>query len=271
MDIKKFKDLRIEINSDCNRKCVFCPREDDVTRWKINKHNKKSLVRKFMSDEMVYSILDQNVNQDFNAIVSFMFYNEPTLDKRLFTFIDYANKLNTKVVLTTNGDRIKNSKSYAKEIFSRDIDLHISLYDYKNKGEAENLIRDWKAYLDELKINPAQYTLNAQYEDFGGRAGLVKPNNLKKKSNLYNSVPLNYDCKKIHSKMNIRFDGEVAICCEDSHVQYSLGNVYEKTLSEIWFGERMREATKILSEGRRKDITPCNKCIKGIKKVERNL
>ena len=90
MNIKKFKDLRIEINSDCNRKCVFCPRENDLTRWKINRHGKKSLVRKFMSDEIVYSILDQNINQGFNANVSFMFYNEPTLDKRLFNFIDYA-------------------------------------------------------------------------------------------------------------------------------------------------------------------------------------
>jgi radical SAM protein with 4Fe4S-binding SPASM domain len=224
-----------------------------------------------MSDEIVYSILDQNINQGFNANVSFMFYNEPTLDKRLLNFIDYANKLNTKVVLTTNGDRIKNSKSYAKEIFSRNIKLYISLYDYKNKDESVRLINNWQNYLNELKINPKQYELNAQYEEFGSRAGLVTPNNFEKKSKLYKSVPLEYDCKKIHSKMNIRFDGEVAICCEDSHVQHSLGNVYEKTLSEIWYGERMKEATKILSEGRRKDITPCNKCIKGIKKVESNL
>tara|TARA_Y100001973_G_C5205790_1_gene341493 strand:- start:2146 stop:2961 length:816 start_codon:yes stop_codon:yes gene_type:complete len=271
MNIKKFKDLRIEINSDCNRKCVFCPRENDQTRWKINSNGKKSLVRKFMSDEIVYSILDQNISQGFGATVSFMFYNEPTLDKRLFDFIDYANKLNTKVILTTNGDRIKNSKSYAKEMFSRDIELHISLYDYKNKDEAIRLINEWETYLNDLKVSPRQYTLNAQYEEFGNRAGLVAPNNFKKRSKLYNSVPLNYDCKKIHSKMNIRFDGEVAICCEDSHVQYTLGNVCEQTLTEIWYGERMRKATKILAEGRRKDITPCDKCIKGIKKVEKNL
>jgi radical SAM protein with 4Fe4S-binding SPASM domain len=64
--------------------------------------------------------------------------------------------------------------------------------------------------------------------------------------------------------MNIRFDGEVSICCEDSLVQYSLGNINDQTISEIWYGEKMINATRLLDRGLRKEIKPCSRCTKGV-------
>jgi len=271
MIINKFKNLRIEINSDCNRRCVFCPRGIDSTRWVVNEKGRKKLINKHMPSDLVYSILDQNKLQGFDAKVSFIFYNEPTLDERLFDFIDYADKIKTDMLLITNGDKIKKDEKYAKELFKKNISVNISLYDYKDNKGAIKLINFWNNYLDSLKVSRNKYKLYAEYLSFGDRAGLVQAGKANKTSNLYNQVPLNFDCKKIHSKMNIRYDGEVPICCEDASVQYSLGNVNNNSLSEIWYGEKMKIATKILSQGKRSDIKPCNKCIKGRKKVEKKL
>ena len=132
MQIGKFNNLRIEINSDCNRKCVFCPRGTDATRWVdgvLQKQGKQKLVDKKMKTEDVMSLLDQNVEQGFNATVSFVFYNEPVLDDRLIMLSEYAKSKGTRLVLTTNGDQIKDDPILAKEIFRVNDFVSVSLYD----------------------------------------------------------------------------------------------------------------------------------------------
>jgi radical SAM protein with 4Fe4S-binding SPASM domain len=265
--IKPFKAIRIEINSDCNRRCVFCPRSKDETRWKIDKKNKKKLINKKMSDDLVLSILDQNVDQGFNAIVGFDFYNEPTLDPRLFKFLSYALSKKCPTEIVTNGDTIKKDKEYAQEFFSLVSYTNISLYDYKDQEGRNKLVGWWHNYLDSLKISRRRYQLVGEYFNFGNRAGTVdRRNKYMGGSHLDSKVPLRVNCKKIHSKMNIRYDGEVPICCEDALVQHSLGNVHDNTLSEIWYGQKMKRATYLLMQGKRSEIDPCNKCVKGISK-----
>ena len=108
------------------------------------------------------------------------------------------------------------------------------------------------------------------FRGFTDRAGSIPRERKKKKFNRgaeYN-VPLVSDCKKISKKFNVRYDGEVALCCEDSHVKGSIGNVKNNTIEEIWWGEKMLYATSLLKEGRRKDLTPCDKCSVGLKAVK---
>lgn len=263
--IKPFSAIRIEIGSDCNRRCVFCPRSKDATRWKHNDSGKKELINKFMPDELVYSILDQNVEQGFNADVGFDFYNEPTLDDRLFKFLDYANEKKCRTEIVSNGDSIKKDKNYAIELFKKVSFTNISLYDYKDMQGRRKLMNWWVDYLNSINVRPSQYRLVGEYFNFGNRAGTVdRRNKYMGGAHLDDKVPFNANCKKIHSKMNIRYDGEVPICCEDALVQYSLGNVNKNTLSEIWYGEKMKIATELLARGKRSHINPCNKCVKSI-------
>ena len=119
--ISPFKNLRIEINSDCNRRCQFCPRDKDETRWLTNDKGRKKLIGKSMTDDMVYSILEQNVTQGFNATVGFDFYNEPTMDPRLFSFLDFALSTGCPTEIVTNGDTLKKDKEYAKSVLGKTI------------------------------------------------------------------------------------------------------------------------------------------------------
>lgn len=276
--IPPFKKLRIEPNSDCNRGCVFCPRDLDPTRWEI-KNERKKRVNLFMETDLVESILRQNIEQGFMAEVGFDFYNEPTSDDRLLHFAEYAKKVGTKNLnLVTNGDKIKKDPAYAEEIFKLFNHVQISLYDYKTNEKANELKKWWHNYLGQLstcskqkyKVSAANIeTINgvSTFSGFTDRAGAIPRERKKKKFNrgmAYNDkLPLHSGCRKIHKKFNIRFDGEVAMCCEDSHVKGSLGNVKNNTLEEIWWGERMKQATALLQKGHRKDLIPCNKCTVG--------
>lgn len=264
--ITPFKNLRIEINSDCNRRCQFCPRDKDKTRWSKNDKGKKKLIGKTMSDDTVYSILEQNVSQGFKATVGFDFYNEPTMDPRLFSFLDFALSTGCPTEIVTNGDNLKKDKAYAQEFFKRVVFTNISLYDYKDLEGRKKLINWWKSYLTDLNIPPQRYRLVGEYFNFGNRAGTVdRREKYMNGAHLDKKVPLNANCAKIHAKMNIRYDGEVPICCEDALVQYSLGNVNSNTLSEIWYGKKMQEATLHLAKGMRSEISPCDKCVKSVR------
>lgn len=261
--IRPFKAIRIEINSDCNRRCRFCPRDKDDTRWIVDDKGKKKLINKTMSDELVFSILEQNVKQGFNGVVGFDFYNEPTMDPRLLSFLDYANYTGCPTEIVTNGDKIKKEPDYAAKFFSKVTFTNISLYDYRDMEGRKKLMSWWTNYLDGLKVSQNSYRLVGEYFNFGNRAGTVdRRDKYMNGAELDSKVPLTAGCKKIHSKMNIRYDGEVPICCEDALVQYSLGNVNDSTLSEIWYGEKMKRATELLSKGNRAAINPCNKCVK---------
>lgn len=269
MNIPKFKKLRIEINSDCNRKCVFCPRGTDDTRWVLDDRNKQKLIEKYMSTEDVISLIDQNVEQGFNAEVGFDFYNEVTLDDRLLYFCDYTKGKGLPVEIVTNGDKLLGDKNYTRELFRLTRFVNISLYDYKDYAGRDALCQTWHKFLADCGIHRAQYKLVGDYFNFGNRAGLV---NRKKKymqgASLDQQVPLKANCKKIHSKLNIRYDGEVPICCEDSHVRYSLGNVLKSSIADVWYGEKMKQATELLRRGDRGAILPCSACVKSIVPVK---
>jgi len=246
-----FIHLRIEINADCNRKCYFCPRTTEALR----KNNTDR-----MPTSTALSIIDQSLEMGFNGSVGFNVFNEPTLDDRLFYFLDYVLVKGLKNMIVTNGDTLKQNKEYTVELFKRG-DVNLSLYDYKDQKGREKLISKWKQYLINLGISEEKVTFYGDYFGFGTRAGLVCDNRVKYKiQDLNRQLPLKAACKKVLTKINIRFDGEVLLCTEDALCQCSLGNINELSLSEIWYGEKRMEIVRILAKGKRGENIPCNQC-----------
>jgi len=60
--------------------------------------------------------------------------------------------------------------------------------------------------------------------------------------------------------MLIQHDGEVCLCCEDTSGAFQLGNVYDRSLEELWFSERHVEIIETLIAGRREDYDLCRNC-----------
>jgi radical SAM protein with 4Fe4S-binding SPASM domain len=66
-------------------------------------------------------------------------------------------------------------------------------------------------------------------------------------------------CAKPFREMSIRWDGNVAICCNDWTGAYKCGNVLDSTLEEIWNGPALAAARKKLYRGQR-TFGPCRGC-----------
>ena len=77
---KKLKSIQIETIQGCTLHCSFCP------------NSKIDYTMKLMSKKLYHSIIDQLKEMDFTGRVSPFLMNEPLLDKRLVSLVEYTCK-----------------------------------------------------------------------------------------------------------------------------------------------------------------------------------
>ena len=66
-------------------------------------------------------------------------------------------------------------------------------------------------------------------------------------------------CAKPFRELSVRWDGNVAICCNDWRGLYKCGNVVKDGLNAVWQSKAMGAARVKLYQGQR-DFGPCNGC-----------
>ena len=74
------------------------------------------------------------------------------------------------------------------------------------------------------------------------------------------NLSVNDPCEFLWDRMYVWFDGKVNPCDADYKSYLSYGNFNDKTIKEIWNGEIITKLREEHLEGKRKKITPCNKC-----------
>lgn len=73
--------------------------------------------------------------------------------------------------------------------------------------------------------------------------------------------PLNQKCSVVFRDFFIRWDGNIAICCNDFRGEYFVTNIRKcKRLEEAYFHQRLESARKFLIRGDRRAIYPCSVC-----------
>ena len=192
----------VEISSACNRSCPYCPRVDTNTR---------------LTTKMFNSIVDQLSDMGFKGRFTPSVYNEPLLDKRLYGLLRYAkSKLkDSKILIYTNGDFLTEEKVETLEkigVSEIRATIHIptTVIQANKLKSIKNPILNITDYRDLKNV-------------FWNRGGLI---------NLHNETKLKR-CSIVDSLI-IRSNGLVALCCNDIHFNYVLGDIYKEPLSEIW-------------------------------------
>lgn len=59
--------------------------------------------------------------------------------------------------------------------------------------------------------------------------------------------------------MIVRPDGKVSLCCNDPLGKYSLGDLNEQSIKEVWYGEQYNTIRNKIISGR-KNLDKCNRC-----------
>jgi radical SAM protein with 4Fe4S-binding SPASM domain len=85
--------------------------------------------------------------------------------------------------------------------------------------------------------------------------------NIEKSSVHINEKQAKRICPAPFRNLTINWDGEVTFCCYDSYLEIKLGNIFEKTLPEIWYGEKAQQIRRAFLKNKLQDLPNiCKKC-----------
>lgn len=231
--------LSIEINSTCNRKCLWCP----------NSMNNRPKV--FLEQKLLFKIIDDARKMHFQGAVKFNLFNEPLLDNRIISFIKYTRERLpfSFIYINTNGD-ILNLELW-KNMRKEGLDYaNISQYDKKINRNVQIIFDniDWRekrhfnAYIFDPEKNP-QLVYN--------RAGLV---HTTRKVNLFGY------CSRPFSELCVNYEGTGVLCCNDYYGQVVIGDVAKKSIQELWQSEILMHYRRELLKPDRTNLKLCNVC-----------
>lgn len=263
--------VAIETTSHCNAKCVFCP-NSELGRPKTH-----------MNEGLFLKILRQC--QEFvPEWIEPFFHGEPFMDPRIIERIWMIRQAlpSTKIKLYTN------AFSMAPEKIERMVGLAIdemiiSLNSPDPEkyraimGLAHNRTLDNIAYLARagkrgeiarritLRMTRSADVSNEDELAFLRICRLYKAaaficGRFNYKGDIEATLPVPaYPCEHL-DRVNILADGKVALCCMDQNGEYSLGDVNDNSILEIYNGEKAGSYRAAMRNGERREIEPCNEC-----------
>jgi len=218
--------VSIEISNQCNYS-------------KIHKECPVSLEKKsiILPTNIIYSIFNSLYLFNFNGLIAFHTYNEPTIDKRLIELIKNAKKYcpNSNIYLSTNGSLL--TQKYLDELINVGLtDLHVSAYFEKDFYNVSNLKIDIKHKIVKTKL-------------------------ISDHLEIYDKPLIN--CKKpCFAPLNeliITHNGNLSLCCREWKRKYIFGDLKYMTLEEIIKEGKLHEVYNKLSNGDR-FLDICKRC-----------
>jgi len=238
---KLFEHIKIQTNNTCTRKCSYCYFGNIKGTYENN----------ILSDKIVYKMIDELASINYNGRIGLFEINEPLTDPRIFNFVSYVSKKIPKAwnMLISNGDLL-NEKNLEEFNIAKLDQLCISVYDKKTLDKL-NLIK--KNRPDLFEIVEVMNFINGSFID--NRGG-----NIDYKDAPHTKDYIHNSCERVHKLLYVRPNGNVVSCFSDFYEVNILGNVYQNTLQDIWFGKKFSEFRRELNTGNRRTSALCAKC-----------
>lgn len=267
--------LFIETTNACNLKCKMCTR------------NMFPIQIGMMEQNLAKKIVDEAA-QCGPRTFSLHLFGEPLMAPVTIPLIEYIKNKNKKnnILLTTNGVFL--TEDIAKKIIENEVDkLIISI-----QGSTKEKYKEMTGTDQMDKVDQNIRRLVAIKKESGKKKPfiylrIILPagssndfKNFKKKWANYPVIPelremhnfggkikegerkLNkrYPCYHLWFSPGISWDGQVSICCCDALKEEIIGNVKEKSLSEIWQSEKLKKYREYHLHGQYDKITLCKDC-----------
>lgn len=265
--------IQIEPTEGCNLACAFCGiasiRQNNASR-KSGTHGTSSSPYRFMSVALAERIAREMRRLRWNSRIEIAMHGEPTVNKLLPAIISAfrAHLPKAYILLTCNGAGITERARF-QEVLCSGLNT-LALDDYKH-AKSVPVIRQ---FVHQLGVPVYEYPLqkqgNPHRRDDSVKVVIIKDisDNTDGNHKLHNqggnsggpapaTKPMR--CVKPFRELAIRWDGNVALCCDDWQGRYKIGNVNDLTLDSIWNHPRLDAARRRLYLGKR-DFGTCKGC-----------
>ena len=231
--------IEIEINSDCNMSCAYCPNS-----------NSERVESGHMSEDLFLKILRELNVAEYRGRISYHFYNEPTLSPNLVKFVKLTREYLPEafIDLFSNGTLLDNNKieeliaaGVDKFTLTKHIGANIAAVEAAMETMAEHILK---------KIRLTGY----KQIQLTNRGGLVKV------KSQHHRAPLSLPCFIPRCALVITLQGNIVPCYEDYLQKNSMGNIQNHSIIEIWNSKKYVAFRERLKTGQRSTIDVCKSC-----------
>lgn len=243
--------VEIETINRCNGQCEFCP------------VNRKADPRPFaqMKDDLLQRILMDLQQHSYSGFLGLQSNNEPLMDRNMAERIALARRLCPKAHLYTYTNGLLLNYDLLVSLFDAGLDSMV----IDNYDENLQLLPHIKDILDRLEKSRISWIRDrivvnvispkAIRSNRGGQAPNKQPHQFHEYLKFRQM-----GCLLPFNQLIIRPTGEVSLCCQDALGKYTLGNAEEKSLDEIWYGQKAAQVRMELSEKGRRALSLCRHC-----------
>jgi hypothetical protein len=263
--------VQVELTEGCSIQCQFCG---------IQGIREKPGNYKFMTCSLAYIIargLRDAVSMcGWNPRVEFAMHGEPTVNPDVVEIVSIFRKQlpKTSLLMLTNGSGLAGGNTTKKIDTLFDSGLNtLGVEEYGHTTFHETIKRKYTGdalilhYPSDKNANP-----HARQKPESRRLVYIADIFSASRGNHSNinthcgtgspppETALTAPCAKVFRELSIRWDGKIAICCNDWRGTYGCGDVYRASIPFIWYNRRFRAARAILYDGQRNLIAPCSKC-----------
>lgn len=286
--------LYIEPTNLCNFKCIMCPLSFPDYRKIVDYSGNLSmdLYTKIINDiKKMGKLKSLKLYCDGEPLLNKNIVKMVRLAKK--------NEISERIEITTNGSLLKKDISVELIESGLDY-LRISIPSVIEKRKFEitqskisfnqifNNIKNFRHLRDKLgcklpfiyvkmidTFGPENKIFRNMYQGIADEVFIEPPMNWDGQKNFIGNLYTNKRTKKTlfpplkvvkkvcpfhFYSLVIKCNGDVVACCVDWSKGTKIGNVKEKSLSEIWTGEHLREFRKMHLEGQRAENESCRNC-----------
>lgn len=272
--------LQVEPTEGCSLACAFCGiasiRENGACAETME-HGKNSAPYRFMEVDTVKRLAKEVRRLKWNPRWEFAMHGDPTMNPHLHEMIAVTRRILPKAHLqvTTNGSALMTNEKI-QALFDAGLNL-LALDDYKHakfiprirtifqEGPITSKHGDVPVYEypEQKEGNPHKRQVKPRisiiHDISENDSGNHQLTNQGGNSLAALKEPLKRRCAKPFREFSVRWDGNVALCCDDWKGEYKIGNVLELGLDEIWMHPRFEAARRRLYH-RDRNFGPCTGC-----------
>ena len=268
--------VQVEPAEGCTLACSFCALQairDNGADRATGKHGKNSAPFRFMTPQTAAFIAGQMAHLKWTSRVEFAIHGEPTANPQLGEIIAIFRHYLPKnsLMVTSNGSGFMGTPQRTIEkmeaLFTAGLNT-LCLDDY-----AHGFLHQFRAALDVLPWTtynyPAQKEASPHSRFHGQRVIIIQDITDNKDGNhtLTNQggcsggpcATVAQRCAKPFRELAFRWDGNVAVCCDDWTGKYKVGNINDTNLEDLWWSQEFEAARRMLYASNRK-FGPCVGC-----------
>jgi len=270
--------VQIELTEGCNLGCSFCGLQHirDNGANGPNEKSGKASAMKFLAMSSAVKIARRIKEAGWNPRIEFAMHGEPTMHPSYIEVVRSFREIlpKTSLQMTSNGGGLLKGAGYSANINSlMEAGLNIlSLDNYNGINIVDKILQGYNGpfnvmkYPQDIKANPHRRRKPNEHDIvvIHDIENATKGNHSVITNHAGASFPLDDKyagrrCAKPFREMSVRWDGNVAMCCNDWPGRYKIGNVLDTDIETMWQGAGFMAARRALYHGMRV-FEPCKGC-----------